>query len=84
MREEMNRDIRPPAEIGDLTPELNALVYNDSLSAAFDEQEAKAVRWKRRYMAVGLTALLSSFVGTVALGYQVILGADWLPATVRS
>jgi hypothetical protein len=83
MHEQMNRDIRPPAEVGDLTPELRPLVYNDSLSEAFDVHEARAVRWKRIYMTVGITALLSSFVGSVLLAYQIVLRdslGSWAPA----
>ncbi len=82
MHEQMNRDMRPPAEVANLTPELDALVNNHRLCKAFDVAEARAVRWKRLYMTVGIIALLSSFAGSVLLGYQVILGGSWPPASL--
>lgn len=59
MKQEFNLDIHPKEDTQALYPSLSALFDNNRLREAFDDKEAKAARFKKRYWLLTRIAIIS-------------------------
>lgn len=78
-----NRDIDPSRRLASAYPGLCPLIVNTAVSQVFEAYEREARRWKRVYVGLGMTALISIFLAMVLFDFQFSLqGAYRVPRFV--
>jgi hypothetical protein len=68
-----NRDIDPSDQLIAAYPDLECLLRNDTISAAFARFELSAVHWKRIYVFSGRLSLIAVLLAMVSFDYQITL-----------
>lgn len=68
-----NRDVNPSEQLLATYPDLECLLRNEAVSAAFAGYEEQAVRWKRLYVFFGRLSLVGVMLAMVSYDYQITL-----------